>query len=111
MVHRVARGRLADVDPVICERFDGGPPITAQGAIKPDGTYQLGTARPGDGLPPGRYKVLINPMDLSDLPDEKKDIPFDARYLNFQSSGLELEVKGDTEYPIRLTKPARRRAG
>ena len=96
---------------IICERYDGGEPITAQGAIQPDGTYRLGTARPGDGLPPGRYKVLINPMDLSDLPDEKKDIPFDAKYLNFKSSGLELEVKGDTDYPIRLAKRAHRRAG
>jgi hypothetical protein len=95
---------------IVCERFDGGPPVTAQGVIKPDGTYQLGTTSPSDGLPPGRYRVLINPMDLSDLPDDKKDIPFDARYLNFKTSGLELEVKADTDFPIRLSKPTRRKS-
>jgi hypothetical protein len=96
---------------VVCERFDGGPAVSAQGEIKPDGTFRLGTRKPGDGLPPGRYKVLINPMDLSDLPDDKKDIPFDARYLNFKSSGLELDVKGDTDFPIRLARSPRRRPG
>jgi len=96
---------------IICERFDGGPAVSAQGEIKPDGTFRLGTTKPGDGLPPGRYKVLINPMDLSDLPDDKKDIPFDAKYLNFKTSGLELDVKGDTDFPIRLARSPHRRAG
>src|SRR5262249_14412620 len=77
---------------IICERFEGGPAVSAQGAIQSDGTYRLGTTKPGDGLPPGKYRVLINAMDLSDLPDDKKDIPFDSKYLNFQTSGLELEV-------------------
>jgi hypothetical protein len=95
---------------IICERYEGGPPVSAQGAIQPDGTYRLGTAKPGDGLPPGKYRVLINAMDLSDLPDDKKDIPFDSRYLNFQTSGLELEVRnGEVDYPIRLAKSPRRR--
>ena len=95
---------------VVCERAEGGPAVSAQGEIRPDGTFRLGTVRPGDGLPPGKYRVLINPMDLSDLPDDKKDIPFDFKYLNFKTSGLELEVKGDTDYPIRLAKSARRKS-
>jgi len=95
---------------VVCERVEGGPAVSAQGAIQPDGTFRLGTVKPGDGLPAGKYKVLINPMDLSDLPDDKKDIPFDAKYLNFKTSDLELEVKnGDVAYPIRLTKSGRRK--
>jgi hypothetical protein len=94
---------------IICERVDGGPAVSAQGEIRPDGTFRLGTTKPDGGLPPGRYQVLINPMDLSDLPDDKKDIPFDPRYLNFKTSGLELDVKGDTDFPVRLAKSPRRR--
>ena len=94
---------------VVCERVDGGPPVTVQGEIRPDGTFKLGTAQPGDGVPAGRYQVLINPMDLSDVPDERKDVPFDPKYLNFKTSGLELNVKGATDYPIRLGPNPRRK--
>src|SRR5690242_12070160 len=95
---------------IVCERFEGGDPVTAQGSIQPDGTYRLGTTKPGDGLPPGKYRVLINPMDLSDVPDDQKDLPFDAKYLSFKTSGLELEVaRGDNDHPIRLAKSARRK--
>jgi hypothetical protein len=94
---------------IVAERFEGGPPITAQGAIKPDGTYQLGTNKPGDGVPPGKYRVLINAMDLSDLPDEQKEIPFHHKYLSYKTSELELDVKrGDNNYPIRLTRSVRK---
>jgi len=95
---------------VICERFEGGDPLTVQGVIQPDGTFQLGTTKPGDGAPPGRYHVLINPMDISDVPDDQKDLPFDAKYLSFKTSGLEIDVaRGDNDHPIRLAKSARRK--
>jgi hypothetical protein len=94
---------------VVAERFEGGPPVTAQGAIQPDGTYQLSTNKPGDGVPPGKYHILINAMDLSDLPDEQKDIPFHHKYLSLKTSELELEVKrGDNNYPIRLARSIRK---
>ena len=103
-------GTLVTKGMIICERFEGGPAVSGQGAIQPDGTFHLGTTKPGDGLPVGKYRVLINAMDLSDLPDDKKDIPFDSKYLSFQSSGLELEVKnGEVDYPIRLAKSPRRK--
>jgi hypothetical protein len=94
---------------VIFERVEGGDPVTSQGAIQPDGTYQLGTTKPGDGVPPGKYKVLINSMDLSDLPDDQKDLAYDAKYLNIKTSGLEFEVKrGDNDIPIRLNRSAKK---
>jgi hypothetical protein len=93
---------------VVFER-DGGPPVTARGEIKADGRYELGTDAPGDGVPPGRYKVLINSMDLSDVPDERKNLPYDVRYLKFATSGLEFEVRdGANDYPIKLSRPAKR---
>jgi hypothetical protein len=94
---------------VVFERFEGGPALTARGEIRPDGTYQLSTNKPGDGVPPGKYRVLINSMDLSDVPDEQKDLPYDVKYLNFKTSGLECEVKsGGTDYPIKLTRSAKK---
>jgi hypothetical protein len=90
---------------VIFERVAGGEPLSARGQIRADGTYELSTHKPGDGVPPGRYKVVLNSMDLSDVPDEQKDLPYDTRYLSLKSSDLEFEVKaGSNEIPIRLAK-------
>ncbi len=106
---------LADGTPlarglVIFERVDGGPPLTARGNIQADGRYELSTERSGDGAPPGRYKVAINPLDTSDVPDEQKKLPFDVKYLNLKTSGLEFEVKpGTNEYLIKLEKGTRAR--
>lgn len=91
---------------VVFERVDGGPPITARGEVGADGRYELSTDKPGDGVPPGKYKVLINPLDLSDVPDEQKQLPFDVKYMKFETSELEFEVPaGGTDFPIKLTRP------
>jgi hypothetical protein len=90
---------------VVFERTDGGPPITARGEVKPDGTYELSTDKPGDGVPTGKYRVLVNALDLSDEPDEQKKLPFDFKYQRFETSGLEFVVTDKTnEYPIKLTR-------
>ena len=90
---------------VVFERVDGGPPVTARGDIKGDGSYELSTNKPGDGVPPGRYKVVLNSMDLSDVPDEQKELPYDTKYLSPRTSDLEFEVKaGPNDIPIRLAK-------
>src|SRR5207249_2275528 len=60
---------------VVFEGIVDGKPVMARGEVKADGTYQLSTGKPGDGALPGKYRVLINPMDLSDVPDEQKNIP------------------------------------
>jgi hypothetical protein len=78
---------------VIFERVDEGPPVTARGEIQPDGQFSLSTDEPGDGVPVGRYKVVINPLDTSDVPDEQKVLPFDVKHLNIQTSELEFEVR------------------
>ena len=51
-----------------------------------------------------------DPMDPSDLPDEQKNIPFDYKYMRYETSGLEFEVKpGANEFPIKLDRSRRRR--
>ena len=95
---------------VVFERVEGGPPISARGDIGPNGRYELSTDKPGDGVPVGKYKVLINPLDSSDVPDEQKKLPFDMKYMKFETSGLECEVKaGGTDYPIKLSRPDAKR--
>ena len=52
--------------------FEDGTPLTvgtvnftsenglSRGTIRPDGTYQIGTLKFADGLPPGQYRVYIS---------------------------------------------------
>jgi hypothetical protein len=95
---------------VVFETQNGGTPIMARGEVKQDGTYELSTHRPGDGVPLGKYRVLIRPLDPSDVPDEQRDLPFDVKHTRFETSGLEYQVKaGHNEFPIRLDRPQKRR--
>lgn len=94
---------------VIFERVAGGEPITARGQIQSDGSYELSTHKPGDGVPPGKYKVVLNSMDLSDLPDEQKNLPYDTKYLSLGTSGLEVEVNsGPNDIPLKLERPTKK---
>jgi hypothetical protein len=90
---------------VMFESSGEGVPVMARGELKPDGSYQLSTYRPGDGVPPGKYRVQINHMDLSEVPDERKNLPYDIKYLRYATSGLECDVKaGSNEFPIKLER-------
>ena len=94
---------------VIFERTEGGKQITARGEIQPDGRFEVSTDKPGDGVPAGKYRVLVNALDPSDAPDEQKKLPFDFRYQKFETSGLEFEVKNEpNEYPIKLNRPKKK---
>ena len=42
-------------------------PFAGQGLIKSDGTFQLGTIRPGEGIAPGRYTVVVQPPGENDV--------------------------------------------
>jgi hypothetical protein len=91
---------------VVFERADGQ--VMARGMVQPDGHYELSTAQPGDGLQPGTYRILVSPLDMADVPDEQKELPFDVKYTRFLTSGLEAEVKPRTnDIPIRLSRPVR----
>jgi hypothetical protein len=95
---------------VVVERSAGGAAVTARGEIGPDGHFELSTDKIGDGVPAGRYRVLINSMDLSDVPDEKKNLPFDIKYLKFTTSGLEYEVTdGANELAIKLNRSKKKK--
>jgi hypothetical protein len=94
---------------VVFENVEGEKKISPRGAIQADGSYRLSTYRPGDGVPAGRYRVLLAPPSPKD-PERPEKPPFDARYTDFKTSGLEFEVKpGSNEFPIQVTRPGQGR--
>jgi len=68
------------------------PGVSGWGEVKPDGTFQISTYRPGDGAVPGRHRVAISPPPL--LADEQPAPPaIPLKYVSFQTSGLEVQIK------------------
>jgi hypothetical protein len=71
---------------------------TSDAKIGPDGTFSLTTGNSGEGAPPGEYKVRIEPDDPTLLaiggPTKRgKRLPFPARYLDEDGSGLTAKVE------------------
>jgi len=56
-------------------------------------------------VPPGKYKVQVNPPPMVNA-EAAYVSPFNAKYSNFATSGLEFEVKrgAKNEFPIQVTK-------
>jgi hypothetical protein len=97
---------------VIFEQAEAGDkdPVMARGEIKSDGSFQLSSVKPGDGLPTGKYRALVTPKgDLEGAAAGKKPVmPYDQRYTDFKTSHLEFEVKeGSNDFPITLKRPGR----
>ena len=81
--------------------------LVAQGAIKPDGTYRVGTDKLTDGLPYGTYGVFIGGAELSELVPHPGGAdgqgmrqiitPLIApKYADIHTSGLSFVVDGKT---------------
>jgi hypothetical protein len=97
-------GKTAANSQVVFEGPIGGKTISARGDVQADGSYQLSTSQPGDGVPVGKYRVQVNPPPLVDA-EAKIAAPFNPKFSDFNASGLEFEVKpGKNEFPIQLTK-------
>lgn len=105
----LADGKPVTEGMVVFERKGEDRPVTARGEIQPDGSYRLGTHAPGDGAPPGPYRVLVAPKyDANAVDRPPAPPPFDPRYADFRTSGLEFEVKaGSNDFPITVKKKGR----
>jgi hypothetical protein len=87
---------------------ESGDRNPANGAIQPDGRYELKTANTA-GLHPGKYKVSVTILDQPDVPPgersyevAKSRIP--TMYNDINSSGLEFEVEpGSNSIDIALS--------
>jgi hypothetical protein len=79
----------------------------ARGEIQEDGTFRLGTVKPGDGAYPGRYQVCVVPAQVLDRPNPRV---LDRRFEDFKTSGLKVEVKREDNQitlPVEPPRPKR----
>lgn len=101
-----ADGTPLDEGTVICEMMDGDKIVMAQGNLDREGNFRLGTNEEGDGARQGKYRVLVVDRALSDAERGTRKPIIDPKFSDFQSSGLEVEVKdGANELNITVSKP------
>ena len=98
-------------------KFDDGTPLTqgtvkfigdatqAIGPIKSDGTYRLGETKAGDGVTPGRYKVVVDATTGGGSDGKPLTHLVDPKFAEASTSDLACEVKGGMTYDITVTKP------
>ena len=98
-------GKPAAGSQVVFEGEQQGKKVSARGDVREDGSYELSTFKPGDGVPPGKYKVQVNPPPMVNA-EGPYTLPFNSKYGSFETSGLEFEVQrgGKNEFPIQVTK-------
>jgi hypothetical protein len=82
------------------QHSDGFPSRTAIGVIQPDGSYQLSSFRPNDGVIPGDYQVAVDMTGNRSLenttPAATKLDPATLRYTNPQASGLTATIPAES---------------
>ncbi len=98
-------GKPAAGSQVVFESEQDGKRISARGDVREDGSFELSTFKPGDGVLPGKYKVQVNPPPMVNAEGSYAS-PFHAKFSSFQTSGLEFEVKPSerNEFLIQVTK-------
>ena len=72
------------------------------GAVKADGSFELGTYAPGDGAPAGAYKVIISwvPEDAPLLPNGRFFNKLPDRYSDWKTTPLKIVVEqGPNDLP------------
>ena len=93
---------------VVAEMKEGDEVVMMRGEIHPDGTFQLGTLRPGDGAHPGKYRVLVTGRARTPAEEHLPPV-IDTKFTSFETSGLSVEVqKAPNEYTFKVTRPKTR---
>jgi hypothetical protein len=98
-------GKSAAGSMVVFESQSDGPDVTARGDVKDDGTFIMSTQKPGDGVPPGKYRVAVMPPPMVNA-EAAYSSPFHPKYSSFDTSGLQFEVQRGrpNELTIQVTK-------
>jgi hypothetical protein len=80
---------------------------SARGEIKKDGSFVMSTYSEGDGVLPGRYRVMVAPPPFfAKARGQTAPQLMDEKYQSFSTSGLEITVdKAMTDYTITVQKP------
>jgi hypothetical protein len=93
---------------VVFHKSEGESEVSADGPIQANGTFELRTNRPGDGVPPGTYRVLVKPRERNKK--ERLTLPLfiDPKFERFETSGIVLTVEAkENDFEIRVAKPPR----
>lgn len=91
---------------VVVEKTEGDPPPSADGPVQEDGTFEMRTARPGDGVPLGKYRVLVKAKERPLNEFQKAPPLIDRKFERFETSGLELVVEAKTNIvEFKVSKP------
>ena len=93
-----------DGTPVPCGAiFFETPTFVAQGTIKPNGTYEVGSTGLKDGIPKGTYSVSIRGAEdvttvngPNGMQTERRKALIDRKYQTPENSGLTFTVDGKT---------------
>ncbi|MBU6221591.1 MAG: hypothetical protein KGR24_02445 [Planctomycetes bacterium] len=96
---------------VVAEATIDGKPVSARAMIAADGTFTLAGRQEGDGVMAGTYRVrLVGPRNSGDVDAGAPiPLPFDKKFLAFETSGLSLEVgNGRADLVIDLGAKPRR---
>ena len=79
------------------------------GVIQADGTFQMMTLKPGDGVPAGHHKVAILEHRPNSNAAGTQLVPakLDLKYADLNSSGLEVDIKpGKNDISFALDRAA-----
>jgi hypothetical protein len=88
------------------EKTEGDPPPSADSPVEADGTFELRTAKPGDGVPAGKYRVLVKAKEWTLAESKRRTFRIHPKFESFETSGIELVVEPKTNFfEIKVTKP------
>ena len=89
------------------EKFEKGVMHSADSPVEADGTFELRTVRPGDGVPPGTYRVLVKAQEVTLAEGQRRTPRIHPKYESFDTSGLEFTVEPKAnffEIPIKRVR-------
>ena len=77
----------------------------AAGEIRSDGTFRIRSPLGQDGVPAGKYRVVVVPPEGAD----RDRPPIDRRYGRYETSGIEITVEEkENKVTVRVARPGRR---
>jgi hypothetical protein len=81
--------------------------ISPRGEIQPDGAFEVTTPAIGDGVKPGKYRVMVAPPPFfAKRRGQVRPELLDERFRDFATSGLEITVTGPIDdYTVTVEKP------